>query len=91
MEQRESVADAARSDDRRRALIALRDKLALSIDVCESMRDLSPLSARLADVLAQIEELTPKTQTGDPVDEIAARRASRGAGPAPSAARTAAN
>lgn len=88
---RESVSDAAGSDDRKRALIALRDRLAIAIDECESMRDLAPLSSRLADILAQIEELTPKVQTGDPVDEIAARRAARGAGPTKGAARPAAN
>lgn len=88
---RESVSEASSSNDRKRALVALRDKLAASIDECESMRDLAPLSSRLSYVLAQIEELTPKVQTGDPVDEIAARRAARGAGPAKGQARPAAN
>lgn len=38
----------------------------------------APLAARLESVVKQIEELTPAEKAGDPIDEIAARRASRG-------------
>src|SRR5690349_2872521 len=77
MEQHESVEQAASTGDRLRALVALREKLAGAIDGCESLRDLPPLSARLSDVLAQIETLSPKVEVGDAVDEITARRAAR--------------
>ena len=89
MDQPESVASAVLSDDRRLSLVALRDTLAAAIDRCESMRDLAALSARLSDVLAQIEMLTPRVEVGDAVDEITARRAARGAGPAAGSSRTA--
>ena len=80
---RETVFDATRSNDRVRSLVALRDTLAGAIDTCDSLRDLATLARQLAEVLAQIDELTPEqAKAGDPIDEIAARRAARGAGPA---------
>jgi hypothetical protein len=39
------------------ALRALRDYLAASLDSCESKRDQAALTARLTDVLVQIDEL----------------------------------
>lgn len=83
----ETVEQAVVSGDRLRSLVALRDKLARAIDECESLRDLPPLASRLADVLVQVESLTPKVEVGDAVDEITARRAARGAGPAAGASR----
>lgn len=52
-----SIAAAAGTDDRLKALKALRDRLAGEIDNCASMRDLASLSQRLMDTLAQIDEL----------------------------------
>lgn len=49
----------------------------------------APLAARLTDVIEQIERLSPAAKEGDPVDEIAKRRAARGAGSAASKRRTA--
>lgn len=72
-----SVLSAAQSGERLKALIALRDSLAQSIDDCESLRDLAALSRQLTDVLKQIDELEPDVKAGDPVDELAARRAAR--------------
>jgi hypothetical protein len=87
-ERPESVTAASRTDDRVRTLVALRDTLARAVDNCDSLRDLSSLSARLTDVLEQIESLRPSEQEeGDPVDEITARRAARGAIPAAGASR----
>jgi hypothetical protein len=77
-----TVEEAAATGDRLKALVALRTKLAAAIDGCESLRDLPPLSARLSDVLVQIEALSPKVEVGDAVDEITARRAARRAGTA---------
>jgi hypothetical protein len=71
-----SVHDAAQADDRRETLVALRNTLALSIDVCESMRDLASLSNQLTVVLAQISEIPNHAEVSN-ADEIAARRAKR--------------
>ena len=64
------VLAAAQSDDRLKALVALRNTLARSIDACDSLRDLAALSGRLQSVLGEIDELSPKEATGDSVDEI---------------------
>lgn len=78
----EPLSKVVGAGNRLKSLEALRDVLASAIDNCESMRDLPPLASRLSDVLIQIESLTPKVEAGDAVDEITARRAARGAGPA---------
>lgn len=77
-----NVYNAAKTGDRLKGLEALRDKLAQSIDECESLRDLASLSRQMADVMAQIEELKPAEKKGDSVDEIAQRRAARRSGSA---------
>jgi hypothetical protein len=53
----------------------------------------APLFARLESVVAQIESLSASTEkkAGDPVDEIAKRRAARGAGTAASKRQAAAD
>lgn len=70
------------------SLEAMRDQIAADLLDCESMRDKAALYLRLADVLKSIEELRPPTVKGDAVDEIAARRSARRAGPAAGSART---
>lgn len=68
------------SDDFLKALRATRDSIVSDIAACESMRDKAAFYARLESVLKLIEQATPETlKAGDPVDEITARRASRGA------------
>jgi uncharacterized protein HemX len=69
------------------SLEAMRDQIASDLQACESMRDKAALYLRLADVLKTLEELRPATVKGDSVDEIAARRVARGAGPASRQAR----
>lgn len=83
-----SVHEAAATGDRLKALRALRDLLAVEIDTCSSARDIAALSRQFADVLAQIEKLAPPEQKGTPLDELAKRRAGRGAA-APGAGRAA--
>jgi len=78
-----SLFDAAVSGDRLATLKALRDVLAVSIEAADVDKR-APLAARLTDVLGQIDALQPKAKAGDPVDEIAGRRAARGAGSAKS-------
>jgi hypothetical protein len=55
LRQRVSVASAAASEDYLTALTALRDRLAIELDITQSKRDIATLSARLSAVLAQIE------------------------------------
>lgn len=65
--------EPSRLDDLKRLRTVLWDSLA------EAPADKrAPLVARLESVLAQIEALAPAQKAGDPVDEVAARRAARG-------------
>ena len=48
----------------------------------------APLFARLESVVEQIDALSPNEKAGDPVDEIAKRRAARGAGTPTGASRS---
>jgi hypothetical protein len=81
---------AAKPSSRLADLTEMRELLWLSIK--ESPADKrAPLFARLESVVEQIERLSPQAKAGDPVDEIAKRRAARGAGSATSRRRTAAD
>ena len=51
------LVDAAKSGDKRATLIALRDKLAETIQNCDSGRDMASNSTRLMEVMAEIEAL----------------------------------
>ena len=71
------------------ALEALRDAITIDIETCESMRDKASLYLRLTDVLSKIDDLNPADiPEGDEVDEIAARRSARRAGPASGSSRS---
>jgi hypothetical protein len=76
------IAKAAESGDRLETLIALRDRLAVDLDACQSARDVAALSQRLMDVLEQVDTLqhgrSKKVET--PLDELKKRRAQRVAG-----------
>ena len=48
---------AAKSGNKRETLIALRDKLAATIQNCDSGRDMASNSKRLMEVMAEIEAL----------------------------------
>lgn len=52
-----NLVEAAKSGDKRATLIALRDKLAETIDNCESGRDMAANSKRLMEVIAELESL----------------------------------
>lgn len=60
------LVDAARSGDRRGTLEALRDKLASSIQDCESGRDVAALSKRLMEVMGELDAL-PKPKGDSPL------------------------
>jgi hypothetical protein len=49
-----TVYNAARSNDRRRLLVALRNKIAAALDEGVPARDLASLSKRLSDITAEI-------------------------------------
>ena len=61
--------EAARSGDRRRTLEALRDKLAASIQDCESGRDVAALSKRLMEVMGELDAL-PQPSAEDELEEL---------------------
>jgi hypothetical protein len=75
---------AAAAESRLAGLSALRDLLAEQIEVCDSPRDLAPLSRQLTDVLAQIEavEKAAPEKKGSPLDELQNRRIARQPGTA---------
>ena len=52
-----NLIEAAKSGDKRATLIALRDKLAETIENCDSGRDMASNSKRLMEVMAEIETL----------------------------------
>lgn len=52
-----NLVDAAKSGDKRATLVALRDKLAMTIEVCDSGRDMAANSKRLMEVIAEIEAI----------------------------------
>jgi len=52
-----NLVEAARSGDKRATLIALRDKLAQTIQECDSGRDMASNSKRLMEVMAELEQL----------------------------------
>lgn len=78
-----TLDEVARTGNRLETLRALRDTIAAAMtgrDV--AARDLAALSRQLTLVLAEIAELAPTETTGTSLDELDARRRSRGAAPA---------
>lgn len=65
-----SLSDAARSNDRRAALVALRDKLAASIDACESGRDMAALSRQFTSVLDELDAMPDPGAAPSPVEAM---------------------
>ncbi len=56
-----NLVDAAKSGDKRATLIALRDKLAETIQNCDSGRDMASNSKRLMEVMAELEQMPDPT------------------------------
>ena len=52
-----NLIEAAKSGDKRATLIALRDKLAETIQNCDSGRDMASNSKRLMEVMAELEQM----------------------------------
>ena len=77
---------------RRQRLEALRDSLQAVMDDGVGARDFAALSREYRATMAELASIeATDAKAGDPVDEIAARRAARGAVAAPVSDRTAAN
>lgn len=60
------LLQAAKGGNRRETLEALRDKLAASIQSCESGRDVAALSKRLMEVMSELDAL-PKPKGESPL------------------------
>lgn len=67
--------------DRRSELVELYAIVRDSIEAADAEKR-APLIARAESLAEQIEKLSPHAKVGDPVDEIAKRRAARRAGTA---------
>ena len=52
-----NLVEAANSGNKRETLIALRDKLAYTIQNCDSGRDMASNSKRLMEVMSELEQL----------------------------------
>ena len=52
-----NLVEAAKSGNKRETLIALRDKLAYTIQNCDSGRDMASNSKRLMEVMSELEQL----------------------------------
>lgn len=74
----QKVATAARSGDKRKTLIALRNNLAVQIDDCKSGRDAAALSKRLIEVINELETLPePNVKYQNPVQKARAKAEAR--------------
>lgn len=75
MDDTEGLSSAVGTGDRRRALRALRDVLARTIEDAEP-REVAALSRQLALVLKELDEL-PAAKGASSFDDLASRRAAR--------------
>lgn len=66
--------DAVQSNDRRDALVALRDKIAATIDGTDSGRDIAALSKRLMEVMREIDALPDPEAEASPLDATKRKR-----------------
>ena len=64
------LIETAKSGDKRATLIALRDKLAETIQNCDSGRDMASNSKRLMEVMAEIEALPDETKKESKHDRL---------------------
>ena len=69
-----SLEESVKTNDRRTALLALRDRLAAAIDSTDSGRDIAALSKRMMEVMAEIDALPDPEAETDPVEAARKRR-----------------
>lgn len=73
-----NLVEAAKSGDKRATLIALRDKIAATIDSCESGRDMAANSKRLMEVMAELEAMPdPKEKKVSKHDRLKSKNENR--------------
>lgn len=73
-----NLVEAAKSGDKRATLIALRDKIAATIDNCESGRDMAANSKRLMEVMAELEAMPdPKEKKVSKHDRLKSKNENR--------------
>ena len=73
-----NLVEAAKSGDKRATLIALRDKLAQTIQDCDSGRDMASNSKRLMEVMAELEALpNPEAKKESKHDRLKRRHEAR--------------
>lgn len=58
-----TILQAATSGDKLKLLITLRDRIAVQLEDCP-IRDLSPLTIRLRDIVDEIEEIKERNKVG---------------------------
>lgn len=71
-----SLAEAVATNDRRIMLVAMRDKIAATIDGTDSGRDIAALSKRFVEITAELDSLPDPEAASSPVDR--ARKKKRG-------------
>lgn len=73
-----NLVEAAKSGDKRATLIALRDKLAQTIQECDSGRDMASNSKRLMEVMAELEQMPdPEAKKVSKHDRLKKKRETR--------------
>lgn len=73
-----NLVEAAKSGDKRATLIALRDKLAQTIQECDSGRDMASNSKRLMEVMAELEQMPdPEDKKVSKHDRLKKKRETR--------------
>jgi hypothetical protein len=73
-----NLVEAAKSGDKRATLIALRDKLAQTIQECDSGRDMASNSKRLMEVMAELEQMPdPEAKKESKHDRLKKKREAR--------------
>lgn len=71
------LLESVQTNDRRSALVALRDRLAEAIDGTDSGRDIAALSKRMMEVMAQIDALPDPEAEADPVEAMRKKKGGR--------------
>ncbi len=73
-----NLVEAAKSGNKRETLIALRDKLAYTIQNCDSGRDMASNSKRLMEVMSELEQLPdPEAKKESKHDRLKKKREAR--------------
>lgn len=63
-----TLLESVRTNDRRAALVSLRDSIAATIDGTDSARDVAALAKRLMEVMREIDALPDQDADESPID-----------------------